>query len=226
MSEKCPTCGREFGSKKGLGLHRTQTHNYPSKIKVECSNCGNKKKLTRYKAERSENHFCNKDCYGEWISGENHPKWNREEVSCANCGKVKEVSQKEIRDHENFFCDYECSAEWQSEHRMGEKHPAWKGEEGVRAMDYGGEWSKIRKRFVSKTKDECCMCGINEEKNGRELSVHHIIRPKEFDCINNAHQEKNMMRLCHRCHPKVESMDTKEQFNYHPTSNGEWMDEQ
>lgn len=218
----CNECDREFANKNGLSIHKSVTHDQPSKVEVECVNCGDRKTLTRSKTERSENNFCNNECYSEWVSGETHPRWNREKVSCSNCGNTKKVPQSEIEDHDMFFCDYNCSSEWQSENRMGKNHPKWK-DDAIRALDYGEEWTVKRRKFVSQTEDICCKCNEEEIELERGLNVHHIIRPEKFSNINEAHQKQNMMKLCDSCHPQVENLEVQEQFEYHPSSNGEWV---
>jgi hypothetical protein len=207
---ECPECGDEFASKRAVSRHRTETHNNPSEVEVYCSNCGEAKTLTRSKAERSENHFCNSECYGEWVSGENSPRWNSEEVECAWCGTEKEVSQKELDDHDRYFCDKGCMGEWQSENWIGTEHPKWK-RNAKRPMEYGESWSKKKREFVEKSDDKCAFCGISQDETDVKLHVHHIIRPNDFDVLEKAHKQENLLRLCRSCHPKVEGMSIESQ---------------
>lgn len=53
---------------------------YSGRITVPCGNCGTDKEVTPSEFERSENHFCNKECMSEWRSdnlvGEDAPAWS------------------------------------------------------------------------------------------------------------------------------------------------------
>ena len=49
------------------------------RVTVTCSWCGDSKEVIPAQATRSEHHFCDRECKGEWwsanVSGESHPNW-------------------------------------------------------------------------------------------------------------------------------------------------------
>lgn len=48
-------------------------------VKTECANCGSEVVRKQSAFDKYENHFCNGECYGEWVSenrlGQDHPRW-------------------------------------------------------------------------------------------------------------------------------------------------------
>lgn len=127
---ECPTCARtDFESVQGMRSHHAQTHDEPIRVTVTCENCGDVDEIPPSNAKRMEHHFCNNECQGEWMSGENHPMWGGGfvEVSCENCGEVKEVVPSVKQCRENHFCDRDCHSEWMAENKTGREHPLWRG---------------------------------------------------------------------------------------------------
>src|SRR5690554_6079126 len=63
---------------------------------ASCANCGKTIKVSQKRLEEYENNFCDRECYGEWISthqrGEKAPRWagGSVEVTCATCGRTLE----------------------------------------------------------------------------------------------------------------------------------------
>lgn len=82
--------------------------------------------------ERSERHFCDGECRGEWMSdnrtGENHPQWTRESVECYWCGDGVELPKWKREAWERHFCSSECEGKWRSNERVGEDHHNYKPE--------------------------------------------------------------------------------------------------
>lgn len=75
-------CSPEHKHKFHSDLIEGEQHpNWKEKKKIECANdnCSETLTLLPCHAERSENHFCDPQCHGEWrseyLSGMNHPQW-------------------------------------------------------------------------------------------------------------------------------------------------------
>lgn len=104
-------------------------------IEVECAWCGAPKEVQRSRDRRNENHFCDIECHGKWMSdywsggpgdmpsGERHPLWARVTEQCDQCGGEYLVA--EGRSESSRFCTQDCYGEWLSENRSGEDHPMW-----------------------------------------------------------------------------------------------------
>lgn len=73
MSEPCPTCGDTFDSKRGMKIHHTRTHgeSLANKTELECQHCSEVFSRTTAHANRSDSHFCSKDCF---LADKRHPK--------------------------------------------------------------------------------------------------------------------------------------------------------
>jgi 5-methylcytosine-specific restriction endonuclease McrA len=96
---------------------------------INCDYCGGEFNKKPSLIEKSENNFCDSDCYGSYLSenrsGNDHPQYNKKKVTCKNCGKEKEVSPSHHEKVENHYCNAECQAEY--EDRSGENNHFWKG---------------------------------------------------------------------------------------------------
>jgi 5-methylcytosine-specific restriction endonuclease McrA len=90
-----------------------------------------------------------------------------------------------------------------SESTAGERNPNWKGGYSHR---YGPGWAIARKRALER--DEVCQqCGHDGTED--RLEVHHIIPVRRFREASNAtiaeaHDLKNLVTLCKRCHPRAD----------------------
>ena len=79
----CPTCGRVFDSRRGLGVHHSVVHDekLPNR---ECAACGEK-----FHAEY-EKQYCSEECHDEAVSyqGEANPHYQggKETTGCEICG--------------------------------------------------------------------------------------------------------------------------------------------
>lgn len=124
---ECDWCGDKFrhnSASSGRFCSYSCYHNWLSenppeqaqkeRIGVKCANCGAQLERVPARIERSNNHFCNKGCMGEWRSenvvGKRHPNYKEPvELECEACGNPFEVwpSQEDYRSH----CSKECMAE-------------------------------------------------------------------------------------------------------------------
>lgn len=119
----CPTCGRVFNSRRGLGVHHSRVHGerLPNR---ECVACG-----TEFYAEY-EKKYCSEECHDEAVSYEGkanpHYQGGKETTACDICGTEFEYYPSEKK---GLYCS-KCveNAEWR--HRPDveqENHPRWVG---------------------------------------------------------------------------------------------------
>lgn len=93
------------------GLSGKGNPNYTERVTVECANCGESLERSPTRVERSENHFCDTTCMGEWRSenvvGENHPNYVEPiETECKACGTTVERMEHYAKRHDTY-CE-EC----------------------------------------------------------------------------------------------------------------------
>ena len=120
---ECPTCGRSFDSRRGLGVHHSSAHDerLPNRT---CDRCGD-----RFVSEY-EKRYCSEECLEAAVSfeGKNNPNYRdaKEETTCEMCGSAFEYYPSE---KEGLYCG-RCVEEenWRYEPDIeGEDHPRWKG---------------------------------------------------------------------------------------------------
>jgi hypothetical protein len=77
----------------------------------------------------------------------------------------------------------------------GPNNPNWQG-----GISYGAYCYKFNEKFKEKIRWQynrnCFLCSMDEEENGRRLSVHHVNHNK--DCLCNGSCE--FVPLCNKCH--------------------------
>ncbi len=145
MSHRCPTCGDDFETRRGLGVHHSHAHDerLPNR---ECANCGE-----RFYAA-SERKYCSDGCLDESdaYAGENNPNYrgSKTTTECEFCGTEFEYypSEKEGR-----FCS-ECveNESWRTVPELsGEDNPRWNG---------------------GKRERECAACGDSFERYPSNLT--------------------------------------------------------
>lgn len=140
MSEQvCPSCGREFDSRRGLGVHHSLVHDeqLPNR---ECGRCG-----TDFHSEY-EKRYCSDECRDSAVSfsGEDNPNYRggKEVTECAICEDEFEYYPS---DKEGVYCpDCVETADWRDLPNIeGEDNPRWNG---------------------GKIQFECAVCGSNIER--------------------------------------------------------------
>jgi len=188
-------------------------------ITVKCDWCNTETKKHAINYENNENAFCSIECHGQWVSenncGENNHMFKPENtVECEVCGKEHQKSVSKRSRNDNHFCSMGCRGEWISQNRRGENHPRWI--ENNNSISYGGTWKQKRKERLEKDGHECVVCGKSnaqeELDSGRGLSVHHIIKAREYlqddGTLNEerAHRIENLITLCASCHRRWEGI--------------------
>jgi len=135
MTSECPTCGEAFKNEMGVRSHHSQKHGGPGieveKVTVECNYCSTDMKKYPSVAEKSDMHFCDKECHRKWqsecrpIEEHNWYKGGPVSVDCSNCGVELERKPAIVELNKRFYCSIECEAEWKSEnqgaYRWGDK---------------------------------------------------------------------------------------------------------
>ena len=206
---ECPTCAKDhFINKHGVRLHHGKQHGESiAGDVVECSWCGESKRVSPYRVEQSNNHFCSSDCESKWrsenIAGKNHHQYNRITVECDWCGEKLERWPSIVENNERHFCNAEeCEAKWLSENNRGKDHPNWKG--GSDTIQYGSNWKWQREKAKERDNYECQICGMTKEEQGFALDVHHIQHVESFEKPKDANKLSNLLTVCRSCHRRIE----------------------
>lgn len=196
----CQYCGKKFQVN-----NRTKNNKYCSKECVKnflsskkekryCKNCG--KEIVGYRYKRIYCDECINDNGHLWM------KENKIKTECAYCHKEIFVIPSVYNKNENCYCSIECMGKHYSKIHQGENSPSWKG--GKPRHYTGGFWTR-RKEIRERDNYTCQLCGITEEEFGREMSVHHIKKYREFEDKVEANEPSNLICLCEKCHRFVHS---------------------
>jgi len=126
LCEKTPHSHRTYQERFGswnnalqsAGLNIRRTYGF-GKVELECLNCGEEVRKKKSHAEKHELHFCDTECWGEWlsenVSGEDNPHWQgghstyygenwteirwearkRDDYTCQSCGVSQEDHRRE-----------------------------------------------------------------------------------------------------------------------------------
>lgn len=124
MSEHtCPTCGDQFDTRRGLGVHHSSSHDerLPNR---ECNECG-----AEFYSDYAKK-YCSSECHDRAVSydGENNPNYRggEETTSCEICGTDFEYYPSE---KPGKFCSTCVENEsWRNAPKLeGEENPRWNG---------------------------------------------------------------------------------------------------
>jgi len=127
---ECRECGRTFPTERGRRHHLSQVHDKDTLITVECSWCGEEKKVEPWQYEKNEEFFCDRDggCQSKWkqenASGENHPRWKKKvKLTCKVCGDSYTRSPSVAE--QSVVCGEECGYTYLSREYSGEDNPQY-----------------------------------------------------------------------------------------------------
>jgi len=95
----CPTCKKEFASKRGMRSHHSQVHGQ-SLIEAKCDICG---KI--FKRWKDNDRFCSHACAGKYFS-KLYDKGRK--AVCSTCGAEFHISPS----HPRHFCSRFCYRLW------------------------------------------------------------------------------------------------------------------
>lgn len=133
--------------------------------------------------------------------------YKKVEVKCFHCGKIFSKKPSDIKLKKWLFCSVECMGVFyrESGRFAGENNGAWNGGD---ISYYGANW--LGQRELARERDcyKCMDCGISELEYGRELSVHHIKKFRDFNGDwQSANRLENLLSVCEPCHRKRHKFD-------------------
>lgn len=194
MLKKCLVCGVDFNVK---GNERIKNAKFCSlkcyhksgmkrgerkpELRVYCYNCGKRFLPNSNQRKVNKRFFCSEKCHIEAINSDT--KYN-----CDHCGKEFIRKKYQFREgSEKFYCSTEC----RNKANRGENY-------NPNRIDYrDGVYKRLSKKLRECAK-HCESC----KKTFKKYEVHHIIPPWLFDSREEAHDEKNLIVLCKKCHRK------------------------
>lgn len=133
----CPSCVEE----RNLDYSSEE----PFRVRVECNGCGQEFDKVHSQFERTETHYCSRDCFSddytvpdvtlecdacgesftvpEWLAENRkycsaeclHGRKERRDVVCEYCGDVKSVLVSDYRESRNYFCSQQCYQTYRTE---------------------------------------------------------------------------------------------------------------
>jgi len=205
----CENCG-EYVLKEQNEINRgnnnfcsNSCHNeYQRKQNAKtCKNCGEK-----YNGGGKSRKFCSRECFGEY----NRVK--KVQVDCPECNSVSLVYPSYKEKYKNVFCSSECRSSWLKENSLfSTDNPRYTD---GKYNGFGSNWIRQRNKEIKNSNNKCKLCGKNEEENGRDMSVHHIIPRKLFKksthfSLEDSNKQGNLISLCRSCHMKAENGSIK-----------------
>lgn len=209
-------CDFTTDSKVGLGVHKSRSHDLQKFVDVSCEYCESEFDKRRSEVERTDTHFCSRDCHFSWKSETKTGEY--EILDCDYCSGETKVYPIDLERYENHFCSQKCKNNHFSENYTGEDAPNWEG--GVRGQSYGRDWRTKRQETLERD-DFCCqVCDMTRdehyEKYGKDLDVHHKIPIDEFDEPEDANYLINLVTTCRSCHSQLDTISRRE-ANREPT---------
>jgi 5-methylcytosine-specific restriction endonuclease McrA len=188
IAEECGVsarCIRKWMQKRGIEARELVGENHPlygrerdEETKAKISESMQGREITETHRER----------IAEGHEGRTLPEAVRERISASLSGRTVSRSTRRRM----------------SESTTGEANPNWQGGYSHR---YGDGWSVCR-AFVLDRDERCQACG--HEGEDRLLDVHHSIPVRRFrqasdTALAEAHDPRNLVVLCRRCHPKADN---------------------
>lgn len=196
----CANCGESFERLESQLRHEEDAycskecklnHYQKQRVATSCLHCGAELEVAPSEYESGEGRFCSYECHG------NHRVESRPTKPCANCGADVSRQPADLERPDKVFCSTECHTEHivkQAELRESE----W--------IQYGPDWKRTRKEVRQRDDSTCQGCGETEDELGYTLHVHHIIPFEQFDSVENANRESNLVSLCASCHSDWEGV--------------------
>lgn len=216
---ECPTCGREFDARRGLGVHQVSV----SFSGDDDPNYSGEKQTTICELCETEFEYCPSEKEGVYCpncvesegwrdlpvnEGDDHPRWSGgtvelEFVVCSDA--IERYPSNATGDV--AVCSEACRRTWLSESFSGSGHPNWKGGSD---LNYGEGWSRIRRQALERAGYECVVCSKPKAEIGRNPDVHHVVPVRQFvesDHLErtDAHRLENVVSLCSSCHRRAEA---------------------
>ena len=190
MKVICIVCKKEFLSHREKSRKQDKCCSIECRIKskdkiINCLECGKTFRVSQSKNRK----FCSSACANKYNK---KPDLSKKSIfTCGWCGK--EFEEWTYRNPK--MCSRQCNSEYGASIRAKQ---LYKGGSSSR----GAEWRRIAKSIRERDGYKCAVCGIISES----IHVHHIKPVREFNGIfTDANHPQNLICLCVKCHPKVES---------------------
>lgn len=119
-------CDFTTDSKVGLGVHKSRSHDLQKFVDVPCEYCDTDFEKRRSEVERTDTHFCSRDCHFSWKSETKTGEY--EILDCDYCSGETKVYPKELEQYEHHFCSQKCKDLHHSNNYSGDNH--WRHDEG------------------------------------------------------------------------------------------------
>ena len=220
----CQICGKEYKTQRKEQLYCSNecaSKVRVTKLEIRCDYCNKKYDIKKSQYNRSEHHFCSKECMGKWqsenLNKENSPLFTSIKHNCDYCGKEFYIPKREYEKKTNHFCSKECMGEWRKGRFCGENSSRWNPNITNEERELGRHISGIdewRKSVYERDNYTCQCCG---DDKGGNLNAHHL-NGYNWDKEHRTDVD-NGITLCEECHKKFHKIygkgnNTKEQFEY------------
>ena len=163
---QCPSCGDSFETRRGLGVHHSQSHGETLPNRT-CDYCN-----TEFHSVY-EKRYCSEACLdaSDSFEGENHPNWNggKETTECEICSVEFEHYPSE---KEGLYCSTCVENEnWRYRPNIsGEDHPRWAdGKQELNCVECGTTVVRHQSQITSEhvfCSDECQYEWLSETFTG------------------------------------------------------------
>lgn len=175
----------------------TNNQHLIKRLSVSCLTCDVQFQVIESRKNTAK--YCSRKCLGK-ANGKRASVQLRKRinVNCTQCQEVLERKPSGLREWN--FCNTTCMAIYyeNSGAFAGKNNGAWLGGD---ENYYGPNWLSQRRKARKRDNYICQECGVTELHYGKELSVHHKKRFKEFfgDWFQ-ANKIDNLESLCEPCH--------------------------
>jgi len=103
---ECPSCDRTFATSQGVSKHHEDEHGESIRGNTyECAWCGEENWTPRKKDDKLFPKYCNDDCWGESMEGENNPNKDPKRQEKISRGMIKAYAEgrKKVRGREPIY---------------------------------------------------------------------------------------------------------------------------
>src|SRR6266550_1414903 len=209
MKTSCQICGKEIDrppahlarAKKGIfcshachGKWQTGENNHAyqgGKVELHCKYCGKVFFRKQGESMRENANYCSHSCSSK-VNTVNQPL--NLYADCAYCGKQVKVRFRKQLERE-IFCTRNCANIAHSKKMKGIGNPRYV--HGMAWERYPREFRILAPLVRQRDSQQCQLCQMTAEQNGKELDVHHIDYDKEHN------EPLNLITLCRWCHGKM-----------------------
>ena len=192
------------------------------KVRYNCEICGKEHSLHKSVYDKSEHHYCSKECGYKGISqvytGSKRYNYSTQVVKCDYCGVETKKKLSRIKRNKKNFCSSECSNHYCSENYVGDKRYNYKPDltdaerEANKTRHNSRKYRNWMKNVFERDNYTCVLTGI---RGKGELSAHHLngwnwCKEERYDVLNGITIRKEIHDLFHNIYGSGDN--TKEQF--------------